>query len=288
MKQDFSNNKANRVIKIDPAYIYEMGAKLRALLNIPEQDSKKFDIAIRTQGPREALLEFTFQTVFRQDLAPVEQPARELLEKLDLYEGDIFSMVGEDTDVGEWQIRQLKDRYRAFESVLYASLRMSQMYYVSPKGGYNTAYLTDAGEMLFSNDLPAKVPEAVGDLREATKCIAFELPTAAGFHLHRANESVLRAYWDCVTNGAKRPPENNMGVYLRELNNRGCGKKSVRDHLKSIKDFHRNPLMHPEQSLQSVDEALDLLAAIRSSIGYMLAEIDFPTDKNDLLNDLGA
>lgn len=288
MKQEFPSSKANRVIKIDPAYIYEMGAKLRELLTIPEQQSKKIDVALRTQGPRKALMEFTFQTVFRQDLAAVEQPARELLGMLDPYEGDIFEMIGDNTEISEWQIKQIKDRYRAFENVLYASLRMSQMYYVSPKGGYNTTYLTEAGELLFSNDLPVKVPEAVGDLREAAKCIAFELPTAAGFHLHRANESVLRAYWDSVTDGAERPTENNMGVYLRELNKKDCGKKSIRDHLKSIKDFHRNPLMHPEQSLQSVDEALDLLAAIRSSIGYMLAEIEYPTDGNDLLSDLGA
>jgi hypothetical protein len=31
--------------------------------------------------------------------------------------------------------------------------------------------------------------------------------------------------------------------------------------------------MHPEQSLDAVDEAIDLLAAIRCSIGYMLHEI---------------
>jgi hypothetical protein len=64
-----------------------------------------------------------------------------------------------------------------------------------------------------------------------------------------------------------------MGVYLFELDKRKKGKPEVRSHLRSIKNFHRNPLMHPEQSLENVDEALDLLAAIRSSIGYMLREI---------------
>ncbi len=97
----------------------------------------------------------------------------------------------------------------------------------------------------------------------------------------------MRAYWDSVTERAERPNENNMGVYLRELNRKGAGKQSVRDHLKSIKDFHRSPLMHPEQSLETVDEALDLLAAIRSSIGYMLAEIDYPTEGDIPLNPLG-
>jgi hypothetical protein len=37
--------------------------------------------------------------------------------------------------------------------------------------------------------------------------------------------------------------------------------------------------MHPEQSLDSVDAAIDLLAAIRSSIGYMLREIPMPLTK---------
>jgi len=45
------------------------------------------------------------------------------------------------------------------------------------------------------------------------------------------------------------------------------------NQIQSLKDFHRNPLMHPEQSLENVDDAIDLMAAIRCSIGYMLAEI---------------
>lgn len=75
-----------------------------------------------------------------------------------------------------------------------------------------------------------------------------------------------------------------MGVYLRELDKRNAGAPAVRSHLRSIKDFHRNPLMHPEQSLENVDEALDLLAAIRCSIGYMLKEI--PGSEMPLLDDL--
>ena len=78
---------------------------------------------------------------------------------------------------------------------------------------------------------------------------------------------------DAVTGGAPRPAEGNMGAYLTELNKLGKGKKEVREHLKSIKDLHRNPLMHPEQSLETVDDAISLMAAIRCSIGYMLAEI---------------
>ncbi len=168
-----------------------MGTRLHTLMLLPDEDTRLLDIAIKTQPARKALYEFVFQTVFRSDLAPVERPAAELLNGLDKYEGDIVDMIADEKVVGGWEIRSLKDQYRVFENVLYASLRTSQIYYVSPKGGYSTLYLTEAGELLFSADLGKKVPGAVSDLREAAKCIAFELPTAAGFHLHRANEAVF-------------------------------------------------------------------------------------------------
>jgi hypothetical protein len=154
---------------------------------------------------------------------------------------------------------------------------------VSPKGGFETSALVEAGLLLFSSPLAAKVPDAVGDIMAATRCIAFELPTAAGFHLHRAHEAVLRVYWDNVTGGKPRPRQQNMGVYLNQLEKLGKGKKAVRSHLQSIKDFHRNPLMHPEQSLD-IEQALDLLAAIRSSIGYMLQAI--PGEATPLLDEI--
>jgi hypothetical protein len=204
----------------------------------------------------------------------VQKSASLLSDELDLYNSNEPMRIFEDKMVVyPWSVRNLKEKYREFEHVLNATLQMSSMYYVSPKGGYNTQYLTDMGELIFPKELGVKVPNAVADIKQAARCIAFELPTAAGFHLHRANESVLRVYWDNVTDGKERPEEGNMGIYLGELNKLNKGKKSVREHLKSIKDFHRNPLMHPEQSLETVEEAIGLLAAIRCSIGYMLTEI---------------
>jgi len=41
-------------------------------------------------------------------------------------------------------------------------------------------------------DVPAKVPSALFDAREAGKCLAYELPTACGFHIFRATESATR------------------------------------------------------------------------------------------------
>lgn len=261
------------MIKLDAVYLFELGSRLRSLAVIPEAETGLAQMALHVSEPLQALIEFMTQSIFREELHPLSKPADDLFQALKEYEGDIFELFDRPEKVGEWRIRSLKEKYRSFESVLLATLRTSQMYYVSPKGGYNTLYLTENGHLIFPRSLKDKVPQAIPDINHATRCIAFELPTAAGFHLHRANEAVLRVYWDNVTGGLERPKNGNMGDYLRELSRLGKGRESVRNHLKSIKDFHRNPLMHPEQSLDTIDEAITLLASIRSSIGYMLEEI---------------
>jgi len=262
------------MIKIDGAYIFQFGLRMRPVSDIPEEERSMFDMYLSIDDARTALLEFMLQSVFREELGPVQKSATAFLAEMDkYYSNEPLTLFNNEGKVYPWSIAALKEKYREFEHVLTATLQMSSMYYVSPKGGYNTQYLTDFGEAIFPSDLGIKVPGAIPDIQQATRCIAFELPTAAGFHLHRANESVLRCYWDSVTDCADRPSEGNMGVYLAELNKLKKGKQSVREHLKSIKDFHRNPLMHPEQSLETVEEAIGLMAAIRCSIGYMLTEI---------------
>jgi hypothetical protein len=161
----------------------------------------------------------------------------------------------------------------AFEAVLGAELALVPLYVVTPKAGFDTAILIEAGANCFPTEIWAKAPEALPDLQQATKCLAFELFTAAGFHLHRANEAVLRRYWDAVTNGATRPASRNMGDYLAELNKRNAGDAKVRAALKDLKDLHRNPLIHPEESLESVDDAVALMNGVHTAILNMLKEM---------------
>lgn len=110
------------------------------------------------------------------------------------------------------------------------------------------------------------------DLQQATKCIAFEVSTAAGFHLHRANEAVLRKYWDAVTNGATRPATRNMGDYLAAMDKKKVGDEKVKAALRHLKDFHRNPLIHPEDVL-TADEAIALMNGVHTVMVQMLRDI---------------
>jgi hypothetical protein len=108
------------------------------------------------------------------------------------------------------------------------------------------------------------------------KCIAFELPTAAGFHLHRANESILHRYYDAVTGGNPRPTGRNIGDYLAKLREYNVGDARLLTALTDLKDMHRNPLIHPDQTLENIDEAIGLLGSIHNAVVYMLKAIPMP------------
>jgi len=160
-----------------------------------------------------------------------------------------------------------------FEQVLQAELALVPLYIVTPKKGFDTGLLIEAGRVIFPDDLAEKVPAAISDVEQGTRCIAFALPTAAGFHFHRANESVLKRYWDAVSGGAGRPENNNMGVYLAAMDKQRIGDDRVKSSLRDLKDYHRNPLIHPEHSLESIDEAVALMNAVQNSIVQMLKAI---------------
>jgi hypothetical protein len=175
-----------------------------------------------------------------------------------------------------FDLYQMKTCLATFETNLASEFALLDTYIVAKKGGLDTADLILNGAVFFSADLQTKAPQAIPDVQQATRCLAFELPTAAGFHLHRANESVLHCYYDAVTNGKPRPASRNIGDYIKELDKHNVGDKRVKAALRDIKDLHRNPLIHPDHSLDDVDEAIDLLGAIRAVVGYMLKEIPLP------------
>ncbi len=66
-----------------------------------------------------------------------------------------------------------------------------------------------------------------------------------------------------------------MGVYLAELKKKKKGSGKVRNILTEIKNMHRNPIIHPEHTLDQ-KQALALMGVIHASITYMLEAIPTP------------
>jgi hypothetical protein len=259
--------------RVDGFYLYQVGSQIHPLTEFAYGMtwSQIHIPAFVAQGALEPLIT---RTVFQ--LRTSVQSGNALLNVL----RDINAFIIDQNNSDKYQdqvdpniIWRLQTNIAAFEAVLAAELSLIPLYVVSPKGGLVLSELIDSGYVCFPPDLWSKVPEAIADVQEATKCVAFELCTAAGFHLHRANEAVLRVYFGMVANGVRPPRSGNMGDYLTVMEKHDLGEPKVRAALTQLKNLHRNPLMHPDQSLADVDEAISLMGAVRSAMGEMLKTI---------------
>jgi hypothetical protein len=264
--------------KIDLAFLMSSGANIDAFNQLdPEANpvSQYLDLSRAKNALKSLLFGSVYSALFRESTFAV---AEKFLEQVSSFQDKIIPEDGGSVDgLAPLETLEIKSAFARCQAVLDADLQSISAYIVTKKAGYETAALVENGQIIFPASVEQKVPDAVDDLFQAARCIALESPTAAGFHLHRANEAVLRKYWDSVTNGKKRPKNANMGSFLAELRKSNSGNPATLSQLQALKDFHRNPLMHPDQSLESVEDAIDLMAAIRCSIGYMLKEIDKPT-----------
>jgi hypothetical protein len=261
------------MLRVDGAYLYELGESLTAIKRLKAEDMTRVDLMLEWANARDKLTEFVFNSIFNSGLRTLLHPANIFLRKLSALAPDFDPGIDYGMTIYGWQIASIQRDFSKFEAVLLAALQSADLYYVMPKGAFDTQALTEGGAALFPADLKIKAPDAIADVAAAARCIAFELPTAAAFHLLRATEAVLRHYFDEKAGADNRPKSRNMGDLINTLSQKNLGDGRVLAVLKGIKDLHRNPLMHPDASLNSVDEAISLYAAVRAAIGYMLDDM---------------
>ena len=158
-----------------------------------------------------------------------------------------------------------------FEGAFAAYLQILDCYVVDPKGIFATTMLIDHADHMFPESIRRSLPDAAReDILRAGKCLAFELPTAFGFHALRAIESVIRRYYEVLKQEALVNRLPTWDAYIKKLREARAPEK-VLVSLTQIKDFHRNPLMHPEDSLDMA-EAMILVGIVQSAITAMVAE----------------
>jgi hypothetical protein len=193
----------------------------------------------------------------------------------------ITTMIGDGSNgerlIEPHEIWLLKFRRDAFKPVFLSEISTLPSFLVMDKEGYDINLLIDDGKKLFPATLSSKAPEAVRDAMEVGKAIAFELSTAAGFHIFRVVEAVLKRYWDHVSSKAVRPKLETIGTYASALEDNTFGDAKVWESLKQLAKLHRNPLIHPEVILD-IGEEIEILGISRSVIGAMLKVMpDVPT-----------
>lgn len=260
------------MLKIDGSYLFNLGKSLRPLAET-RSESTYFGVWVKIFQAKPALEGVLKQSVFSPNLRLSAPAGAKLLEHLEKIEKHVFSS----PDAGKVEFDDvdkdgLFDAYTEFETVFKAEFSSANIFLTTPKGGYDVGYLVDYGRALFPTSLEKKVNGAIFDIEQATRCLAFELWTAAGFHLHRANESVVIRYMKILGEPKINDKDRNLGKYIGEIERLG-GEPRIISCLRDLKDLHRNPLMHPDQSLEGMDDTLALLSAVHNAIATMLKHI---------------
>jgi hypothetical protein len=270
--------KGHDVQKIDAGYLYELGAAIRPIRKIGVGDlTRPFEAWSALKAAMEAIDQLVRASIYMAALRTAPNYADKLVGQLKQLMDRIESGEIKENDIlSPRDVLDVVAAFAQFEPVMIAELQALSIFFVPPRGAFDNDSLIEAGERLFPDSLSEKVPETAHDVAQGAKCLAFDLPTAAGFHFHRANEAVLRKYFDTVAGEEQRPRVQSMGTLLARMKKLEVGDTRIIAALDNIKDFHRNPLMHPEHTLKDVGEAISLYCAIRSAMAYMLDELPKP------------
>lgn len=134
--------------------------------------------------------------------------------------------------------------------------------------------LGDVGSLM-SAGVFARLPDiAREDLDEAGKCVAFQRPTAAAFHLMRAVEGVLRwFYLEIVKRGRIAEPRMWAAMTTQLASLSKPIPKTLLDNLDHVRQNFRNPTQHPDKVYDN-DEAQDLMALSIDVINRMVKHLD--------------
>ena len=174
-------------------------------------------------------------------------------------------------------------------TLLEAECATLDTYVVSQKGAYSMPVLIGEAELLLPKSTRQRLDTAaIQDIQQAGRCLAFDLPTAAAFHLFRAVESVTHLLYDRIKNS---PQEDKQLIgwqaYINALKALQVVPSKVTDLLIGIKDHYRNPIAHPDATL-TTDQANGLLPLAVTAITAMVDVMpdDGPKDNRQALAEL--
>ncbi|MFC4621782.1 hypothetical protein ACFO3A_06085 [Comamonas nitrativorans] len=163
-----------------------------------------------------------------------------------------------DSKLDAAQARKLSSTVRALRQTLEAELKGVNAYVVSPKRIEVERLVSDPAS-LFAPDVFNSLSElARFDIAEAAKCIAFERPTAAAFHLMRATEEALRNYY-CHFVKRDRLSVMMWGPMVQALQKHRRAKQYdvLNKNLDNVRTSFRNPTQHPDK-VYDIHEVQDL------------------------------
>lgn len=163
-------------------------------------------------------------------------------------------------ELHSWVWSTVSSNIDHFVHVFNAACRDAETYVIERKLIYDTsALLHRASEKIHKSirDLVAK--EALEEIDQAGRCFALEAFTASGFHALRGLELVMASYYQTINGSAgdfKSWSDYNKAFIDLEKSKEERGSKypsaKVVTMLDRIRQLDRNPLMHPQDTLDEM------------------------------------
>lgn len=162
----------------------------------------------------------------------------------------------------------LQQQLTAATVAINEELERVYAYRLSDKGGLSVQGLVEGASSGFPADVLQYLDETViFEIDEAGRCLACALYTACGFHIFRSVDIVIKAYVHAET--GTLPKQRNWGEYISQLKQANAS-STVTDMLHILKG-KRNPLMHPQDTLDEAD-AVDIFCLCRAAIGTLISD----------------
>lgn len=185
------------------------------------------------------------------------------------FRNELNKITDQESTLSKEQSKELTQICHRLRDTLEAELQTHEAYVVTPKRFDTRKLIDDIGSLMYPGVFSSLPQITQYDLNEAGKCIAFERPTAAAFHLMRATEAVLRHFY-CTLVHTKRVPILLWGDMIQDLRKRPKTKNhtTLYNNLDNIRHSYRNPTQHPD-AIYDIHEAQDLLPLCFEAIGRM-------------------
>jgi hypothetical protein len=237
--------------RIDPYAFYDLGMRIHAIEKI-NKDQILREVWLALWHARMALDSVLNNQIIALDICrPACNKLRASINAI--IPEDLTKIAAEkfDEKLDEWLVYILGGNLKEFETIFAAELQAADVYFVSQKEAYDTSDLIEVAEKIFPEEIRKTfTAQTVQDVRQAGRCLAFNLATAAGFHITRALENITLEAAQKIP-GAKLV-KHDFHEYIRVLEKAGVD-KDVIDELDRLRDKYRNQLMHPEIFLSDIE-----------------------------------
>ena len=246
--------------------LYRFGNRIDPLWRVKKEDTYK-DIRMICEEARKELNHLLAGSDYSHVLDLSKKPIERLIRNLS---GFLKFRQDWNEAIGESGYRRLQEGLRDFEDKYSIDIKKGLMFLATPKGTHDIRLLLEQGELDFAEELPSVCPEAVLEIRAATRCLVYEEFTASVFHFHRAHEMVIEKYIEHL--GLKIPDKPNLRKYISAIKTERNLPDGLIALLEDAKNC-RNPIMHPRIYVEKLEDASRLYFVVIKTVGIMAREM---------------